>query len=369
MRPVAIAAILVAAACARASEPSTLRVGSVDYVNLDEAASRIGLRAVRSVPETAVMLKSGPQPVARLSEHSREMDLGGLRVFLGDPVIMRSGAFYMSREDFEFRILPRVRPDLCAPVPRVPRIVALDPGHGGEDHGSENPALRTMEKTYTLEVALETRRLLEQAGYKVVLTRDTDVNVAKQVRSEIANLAHADVFVSIHFNSLWPNRKTTGVEVLSFPPRTQRSTDSWSPNHKDDSEAADAPINEFNAWNSILSGIMHRRLLASLHDGDRGEKFEHLGVLRQLRCPGVLVEPAFISSDTEGAALAGGDIKQRIAAAIVEAINDYAAAVRAQHPATVSAPAAQPSAAGSGASPQAAQAPAARAQPTRPQGP
>jgi hypothetical protein len=50
--------------------------------------------------------------------------------------------------------------------------------------------------------------------------------------------------------------------------------------------------------------ILHRHLLDALHDGDRGEKFEHLAVLRGLNCPGVLVEPAFISSDVEGARLA-----------------------------------------------------------------
>ena len=132
----------------------SLRIGGVDYVSLEDGASRLGLRLERLVPETTVMLKSGAQPVARLSDHSREIDLKGLRVFLGDPVAIHGGAFYVSRTDFEHRLLPRLRPDLCGPPPRPPHVIAIDPGHGGVDHGAENKALGSMEKTYTLDVSL-----------------------------------------------------------------------------------------------------------------------------------------------------------------------------------------------------------------------
>ena len=366
MRPAALILFLATALSAPAADLASIRIGDADYVSLEEGASRIGLRTTRSLPESTVMLKSGAQPVARLADRSREIDLAGLRVFMGRPVVLRGGVFYISREDYDFRLVPRVRPDLCGPPPRVPHVVALDAGHGGEDHGSENPTLGTMEKTYTLDVARRLRHLLEEAGYKVVMTRDSDVNVPKQVRSEIANLANADVFVSIHFNSLWPNRKTTGLEVLSFPPKTQRSTDSWSPGHRDDSEPGDAPVNSFNSWNTVLAGCVHKQLLAALHDGDRGEKFEHLGVLRQLKCPGVLVEPAFISSDAEAAALATADFRERIAGAILSGLNDYAASVRAQHPAAVASPG--PASPPQGAAPTGGVA-SPRVQPTRPSGP
>jgi N-acetylmuramoyl-L-alanine amidase len=173
-------------------------------------------------------------------------------------------------------------------------------------------------------------------------------------RSEAANRANADLFVSVHFNSLYPNRKTTGVEVLSFPSRSQRSADSWSAGGKDNAEKKDAPVNGFDAWSSILAGALHRRVLDALHGGDRGEKLEHLGVLRDLRCPGVLVEPAFLSRDAEGAKLATPEYRQAIAAALFAGVQDYAEVIRALHPAAV--PAAQ-----SG--------PAAHSQPTRPTGP
>jgi len=336
---------------------ASVRSGGLDYVSLEEGAARLGLRIERSLPPSSVMLKDGSRPVARFSDHSRETDIKGLRVFFGDPVIERGGKFFLSRADYEVHLVPRLRPGLCGPAPRIPHVIAIDPGHGGQDHGTENKTLGTMEKTYTLEVAQRLKQLLEAKGYAVVMTRESDVGVEKQIRSEIANQASADLFVSIHFNSLFPNTKTTGVEVLTFPPRPQRSTDSWSPGKRDDSEARDAPINEFNVWNTVLASSMHRRLLDALHSGDRGEKLEHLGVLRSLKCPGVLVEPAFLSSEVEGGRLATPEFRDTIASAILAGIEDYAALLRSLLPASVTP---------SNGAPGPAAAPAARSQPTRP---
>lgn len=352
MRPAVLALLLASAlAPAAGAELPVLRVSGVDYVGLVDGASLLGLSLERLESPTAVILKDGAKPVARLVDNSREIDLKGLRMFLGNPVAVRRGAFYVSRTDFEVRLLPRLRPDLCGPPPAPPRVVAIDPGHGGTDQGTTNAALGTMEKTYTLDVSLRLRKLLEAAGYTVVLTRDADFDVPKARRAEIANVAKADFFVSVHFNSLFPNTKTTGVEIFSFPPRSQRSTDSWSPGAKDDAESGQSPVNRFDAWNTVLAGAMHRRVLDALQDGDRGEKLKHLGVLRGLRCPGVLVESAFLSSDKEGALLAKPEFRDRIAAAILAGIQDYAAEVAALQPTPAKAQA-------TGTSP--------RAEPTRP---
>jgi N-acetylmuramoyl-L-alanine amidase len=359
MRRVAfILLLLPAGLLARAgADLASVRYNGLDYVSLDEGAARLGMRVERLVPPSAILLKDGAQPVARFADRSRETDVKGLRVFFGDPVVDRGGTYLLSRTDYLFHLLPRLRPELCGPPRPVPRVIAVDPGHGGVDHGTENRSLGSMEKTYTLDVAQRLRKLLEAAGYTVVMTRETDVDVPKQIRSEIANQAHADLFVSIHFNSLYPNTKTTGVEVLSFPPHSQRSTNSWSPGEKDDSQGADAPINAYNAWNTVLSGALHRRLLDALKNSDRGEKFEHLGVLRGLKCPGVLVEPAFLSSDSDGARLATPAFRDLVAGAIFEGVQDYSDLMKRLSPASV-AP----------APPEAAPAPAspARSQPTRP---
>jgi N-acetylmuramoyl-L-alanine amidase len=325
----------------RAAVPAVTQIGGVFYVSLEDAADRLGLRVVRLAPEAAIILKDGVRPVARLADHSREIDLRGLRVFLGDPVVARSGAFYVSRTDYEDRLLPSLRAGLCGEPPREPHVIALDPGHGGTDQGATNKPLGAIEKACTLDVALRLRKQLEAAGYSVVLTRDSDHDLPKAARSDVANRAKADLFVSIHFNSLFPNTKTTGVEVLCFPPSAQRSADSWSPGGKDNAEKKPSPVNAFDAWNGVLAEALHRRILQALHAGDRGEKLEHLGVLRGLNCPGVLVEPAFISSDVEGAKLSTPAFRAAIASALFAGIQDYAARLKELHPAPP-APAAAP---------------------------
>lgn len=360
MRPAALALLLASALSSWAAqgEPPATRIGAIEYVSLDDEAAYLGLKVER-IGAQSVLLKDGAQPVARLTEHSREMDLKGLRVFLGNPVNERSGSFYVSRADLRLRLAPRLKPALALPAPPLPAVVAIDPGHGGNDHGAENRSLGTMEKTYTLDVALRLKRMLEASGYRVVLTRDGDFDVPLAMRTEIANRAGADLFVSIHFNSLYPNTKTTGAEVLAFPPPSQRSTDSWSMGGRNDAETAAAPVNAFDAWNSILAGAVHRRLLDALRDGDRGEKLAHLGVLRELRCPGILVESAIISSDKEAALLATAQFREKIASAVCAGIGDYAAQLRALRQGAAPGPAQS--------QPPPAQAP--RSAPTRPSSP
>ncbi|HEY5228366.1 MAG TPA: N-acetylmuramoyl-L-alanine amidase [Opitutaceae bacterium] len=361
MRPAALALLplfLLLAVPAKAELSSIVNKG-IDYVSLDDVASKLGLKTERGVPITTEILKDGPKPLAKFMDRSRDTDIGGLRVFMGDPVIEHGGVFYLSRADYKYHLLPRIRPDLCGTLPRQPHIIVVDAGHGGIDHGTENPRLGTMEKTYTLDVALRLRKLLEAEGYKVMMIRDTDVTVPKESRAAIANDWSADLFISIHFNSTFPNTKTAGVEVMAFPLRSQRSTDSWSPGKSSDAESGNAPVNAFAAWNTLFGSYLHRHLLEALHSGDRGEKFEHLAVLRGLSCPGILVEPAFLSNESEGPALATAAYRDAIAGAVAAGIRDYAEELARLRPAPKPAP---PAPAGQIVAPPGP----ARSQPTRP---
>jgi N-acetylmuramoyl-L-alanine amidase len=369
MRRFALLACLLFAAVLRADppEPASVRVAGQDYVSVEEVARILGLKVER-LENHAVLLKDGARPVLRMTDKSREIDLKGLRLFLGEPVESASGVLCVSRIDYRYRLVPRLRPGLCLPLPPPPRVVVVDPGHGGADQGTSNPSLGTNEKTYTLDVALRLKKLLEGAGHTVILTRDSDVDIPKALRPEIANRAGADLFVSIHFNSLYPNTTSTGAEVLTFPPRTQRSTDSWSKAGANDAEAEEVPGNHYNAWNTILAGAVHRHLVDTLKNPDRGEKLAHLAVLRGIRCPAVLVESAMLSSDKEGALLKTPEFRDKIAQAVFEGIEDYAAMVR---PAGISAPAgAAPASPGPAAAPAPTGAPVPlHAVPTRPSAP
>ncbi len=82
--------------------------------------------------------------------------------------------------------------------------MVIDPGHGGKDSGCVSPSGKTKEKTVVLDIC---KRLAAKitAGYpdvKVIMTRDDDTFVTLQGRADIANRNDANLFISIHVNSV-----------------------------------------------------------------------------------------------------------------------------------------------------------------------
>ena len=93
-------------------------------------------------------------------------------------------------------------------VPSNPRLIVIDPGHGGSDPGSQHGGLR--EADLTLDMAKRLRDLLVAQGWQVKMTHETDVDVYQpndsahdelQARVDVANNAGARMFVSIHVNA------------------------------------------------------------------------------------------------------------------------------------------------------------------------
>jgi N-acetylmuramoyl-L-alanine amidase len=82
------------------------------------------------------------------------------------------------------------------------QTICLDPGHGGKDGGKAQG--HNYEKKYTLLLARETADLLQEQGFKVVMTRSNDEAVELLERPQIASRRGADVFVSLHYNAAEP---------------------------------------------------------------------------------------------------------------------------------------------------------------------
>jgi N-acetylmuramoyl-L-alanine amidase len=118
------------------------------------------------------------------------------------------------------------------------------------------------------------------------------------------------------------------VEVFTVAPRAQHAAAWWSLSRKDDPhlEMRDMPVNRFDHWSVVLAQALHRRFVVDLKSFDRGKKLAHWGVLRQLNCPGVLIECGFLTSAAESRKIATPEHRQKIAAALAAGIRDYAAA-------------------------------------------
>lgn len=320
-----------AAAVAPLPPPPVKKIGRVDYVAVADVARLLGLKLTWIETGRRLTL-TGQSARAELENDTRDIAVNGVRVFLGDAVAAAGGQMYVSRVDYERCLAPMLRPGHGVPARPAPKVIVLDAGHGGNDPGKISAKLGVNEKTFTLDVARRTQKLLEAGGYRVVLTREDDSFVALPQRAALANLARADAFVSIHFNALANDNKTSGVEVYTFAPRFQRSTNAWGATEKNDTEDYASPGNRFDHWNVALAHAIHRRFVVDLKTADRGKKLMHLAVLRPLNCPGVLLECGFLTSDTEARKIATPAYRQQLAGALAAGIRDYAAALSGLRP-------------------------------------
>lgn len=313
------------------------RIKGRDYFAVADVAKRTGFKSTWVEARRELTLSANTRRLV-LTAEKREVACNGMRIFLGEAVQIRNGALFVSKTDYERCLLPLLRTDQVElPTPRVKTIV-LDPGHGGGDPGMENRPLKLQEKVLALEIALRLEKLLKAEGYSVVLTRRDDRQLAPskeadlQRRALIANTARADLFISIHFNSLFPNTLVSGTEVYVFTRPGQRSDQSWGYGQADDTENEIAPVNRHDPWTSLLAHSLHRETIAGLKTSDRGHKTKHLAVLRGLNCPGVLVEAVFLSNDEEARRVVSPAYRQKIAESFAAGIRTYAAALGVSAP-------------------------------------
>lgn len=300
----------------------TVRLAGLDCVSVPRLASLLRLRLVATDGGRRVVLDGGATR-AVLEPDTRDITVNGLRVFLGSPVIPARGGLYVSRIDFERCLTPLLRPGWGLPPLHPPRVIVIDPGHGGRDDGKINRQLGINEKTETLDTARRLKPLLEADGYRVVLTRTDDRYVGLAERAAIANAVHADLFISLHFNAIEGDHSTSGVEVYTFAPQHQRSTASWMAGQKDDSQPTPEPVNMYDGWSVLLAQSLQRSFVGELKTFDRGRKIMHLGVLRSLHCPGTLVECGFLTSDVEARKIATPAYRERIAETVRDGVRNY----------------------------------------------
>jgi N-acetylmuramoyl-L-alanine amidase len=121
-----------------------------------------------------------------------------------------------------------------------------------------------------------------------------------------------------------------------YAPVGQRSTDSWG-TRQDDHLAEVQPGDHGIPWSNVLAHAVAQSLHRSLRTEDLGERIRHLAVLRYLNCPGILVEPVFITNDAEAVRAADPAFRQQVAEGLAAGLRDYAAQLAALNPAPPSA--------------------------------
>ena len=306
-----------------AANSAGLRIDGIEYVPVTELQRRASLQSNWTQKDQRLLLKNDRWQI-ELGVDSRESEINGHRLLLGAPCRLSPHVFYISRIDAEKIVGPILLPGYQQSAVPDLRVIVIDPGHGGVDNGTTNKRLGLFEKTMAFDVATRLSKLLRAEGYKIVMTRETDTKIELPLRAAMANTVGADLFLSIHFNSLEDDTKTNGTEIFSFAPADFRSTDSWS-RKTDDSEKEPSPVNKYDHWSSVVGYAMQHEMLGALKTFDRGKKIAHWGVLKPLNCPGILIESGFLSNPSEARKISTPEYRQQIADAIAHGVRNYAA--------------------------------------------
>lgn len=183
------------------------------------------------------------------------------------------------------------------------KIITIDPGHGGSDSGAVGPNGYT-EKEGAFAISQKVASILNQSGAKVVMTRDSDVDVygpnasarnELQARVDVGNNANSDVFVSIHCNA-FVNPAANGTQTFYYGSSYQGQR---------------------------LAQSIQEKMIEANGLRDRGISTCNFYVVKHSYMPAVLIETAFITNYDEEALLSDDEWQTTMAKAIAEGINEY----------------------------------------------
>ncbi|MEP6708984.1 MAG: N-acetylmuramoyl-L-alanine amidase [Verrucomicrobiota bacterium] len=317
VRCLAIALAGIAQNAIASSDWQVIKVGNRDFLSIDNIAKFYGLSSSFTDPVVKkVRLDNGWNDLeAKLG--SREIMINGVRNWLSFPVTEKDGRLLISRVDLAKTLEPQLRPQMISNLGKVQTVV-LDPGHGGYDKGAISG--HGCEKDFALDVARQLRPLLQAQGFKVIMTRESDVFVPLELRARIANAAKDSIFVSIHFNATDRDPAATGFEIYSLTPI-------GSPSSQDENLAPSFMNRQAGSsvdGSSIeLSTSIYHSMLGQIPEFDRGIKRARFAVLRLTKVPAVLIEGGFLTERGESRLIANKDWRRKLALTISVGIGNY----------------------------------------------
>ena len=194
------------------------------------------------------------------------------------------------------------------------KTIFLDPGHGGRDSGAYY--YNVAEKDLNLQVYRKLRKKLEELGYKVLTSRDSDIDVDFVTeRSRMVNKTNSDIFISIHFNATGSAySRASGIQTYSYsdePDYPSKINPYWH-NHPDRMSES-----------KRLAAAIHSSLLAETGAKDAGLLESSFAVLRETAKPAVLLELGYMDNFAENQQIRDSHYQDKLVAGIVKGIQKY----------------------------------------------
>ena len=233
-------------------------------------------------------------------------------------------------------------PPLPAEKPKLDeRVIVIDAGHGGVDPGAIGTT-GVFEKDLTLAAARDLARLLEaRGGYYVVLTRDSDVFLKLGERVEFARSQGADLFISIHADSIEDSSvRGAGVYSLSETASDDEAAALASRENKADLISGvdfvnvaydplttniliDLAQRETKNASSEFAGLIAAEIAKAVRLRSNAHRFAGFRVLKAPDVPSVLLEMGYLSNPEEERNLRDPAFRERFMSAVVDAVDDY----------------------------------------------
>ncbi len=230
-----------------------------------------------------------------------------------------------------------------------PIVIAIDAGHGGEDPGAHGSRSGLLEKDVTLRIARKLAALVDDTpGYKAVLTRKGDYFIPLRGRTAVARKAQADLFISIHANSLPTPRDVRGASVYVVSERGATSEHAKMLANLENAADLVGGVDLHSQHDDVASVLLDisqtavreasfdlgSRLLESLGSVNRLQKADvqqaGFAVLKSPDMPSALVETAFLSHPEDERLLGQNEFQDSLAASLMIGIKGYFGLYRPQ---------------------------------------
>jgi N-acetylmuramoyl-L-alanine amidase len=223
----------------------------------------------------------------------------GVRVTATEPSGVRVEVALPEGRDYDYRVeFGDGKREMVLTITQSPlsgKVIILDPGHGGVDSGAIG-SRGTREKEINLDVALRLKRKLEEAGARVIMTREDDSYLGLYERAAVANRFDGVLGISLHAN-FHPNSQVRGVEVFYHPDRASS---------RKLAESLFANITK-------ETGLTARSIKAN----------KELVFPREVQMPSTLVEMGFLSNYQEEELLRKSEFREKLAAGLFRGILHY----------------------------------------------
>lgn len=222
---------------------------------------------------------------------------------------------------------------------RKKKTVVIDPGHGGKDSGAVGNS--KMEKEIVLQIGSELANRLKAMGYNVFMTRSNDTFVELKDRTKFANDKNADLFISVHANSIPKTSDPNGAQGIETyflsPTRSERAMRVAALENSEDMEEMGqygklsflSVLNKEKIIASNKLGIdLQKSMLSNLRKQfpnvqDNGVREAPFWVLVGAQMPAVLVEVGYISHPDESSRIADPKYQRWMVEGLIEGVGRY----------------------------------------------